>query len=333
MAELSASSRRHSLILAVVLVLPNACSARQDPSEPASPASGEAWMRSACAIHSPDTTGWRQHQLRNISVSLPSVYRPGRSGGFNMRFNRGSSSLWIEVGRESQFSLLGYNVPGQVNCTTTFGSHEAEVVAYNSRGIYFAAVHWRGLNDGDERPSVIAYVRSFRLQEAQALLLSLHTIGRTAVLAAERGNPGAWFYSPCLGDSVDSFDWTRFDLHGVRIRIPRDARQVKVPSPDELQFRYGSATLTMRLHRDASQLFMRYYTPANTRRFCAGELAGLAAEMVSLYGGTHFGFAARWPDADRGEWLTAVVTGGRLEDVTFLRRALFTITFPDARGH
>jgi hypothetical protein len=90
--------------------------------------------------------------------------------------------------------------------------------------------------------------------------------------------------------------------------------------------------MTMRLHRDASQLFMRYYTPANTRRFCAGELAGLAAEMVSLYGGTHFGFAARWPDADRGEWLTAVVTGGRLEDVTFLRRALFTITFPDARG-
>jgi hypothetical protein len=332
MAVLPAFSRRRSLSLAVILMLPNAC-ARQEPPETASPGSAEAWMRSACATHTPDTSGWRQHQLRNISVSLPPVYRPGRSSGFNMRFNRGSSGLWIQVGRQSQFSLLGYNVPNQVNCSTTFGSHEAEVVAYHNRGVYFAAVHWRDLNDPDERPSVIAFINSARLEEAQALLQSLHTIGRTAALAAAGGNPGAWFYSPCLTDTVDSFDWTRFDLHGVRIRIPRDARQVKVPSPDELQFRYRSATLTMRLHRDASQLFMRYYTPSNTRKFCAGELAGLAAEMVSLYGGTHFGFAARWPDADRGEWLTAVVTGGRLEDVTFLRRALFTITFPDARVH
>ena len=325
------SYSRLALALASVLFLPNACASRQEPPEPASLASGESWVRSVCGGAVPDTTGWRRHQLRNISLSVPPVYRQGRTDGFNMRFSRGESRLWLRTGRQSDFSLLGYNVPGQVNCAVTFGAHEADVVAYHSRGTYFAAVHWRELNDPDERPSVIAYIQSTRQEEAQAMLLSLHTIGRTAALAAAGGNPGAWFYSPCLGDSVDSFDWTRFDLHGIRIRIPRDARQVKEPSLDELQFRYGSATLKMRLHRDASQMFMRYHTPQNTRKFCSGEVAGRAAEMVSLYGGTAFGFAARWPDADRSEWLTAVVTGGRLEDVTFLRRALFTITFPEAR--
>lgn len=149
--------------------------------------------------------------------------------------------------------------------------------------------------------------------------------------AAQRSSDTTWFEEPCLPDSADSFFWTRYDLHGVRIRIPPGARHVKYPSIDELHFRLGEATLRLRLHRDASALFARYYTPERKRRHCSGDIGGLLAEAISF--GTHpfYGFAARWPDADRGEWLAAVVQGSRLTEVTQLRRALFTIVFPDER--
>jgi hypothetical protein len=142
---------------------------------------------------------------------------------------------------------------------------------------------------------------------------------------------GAWVNEPCLPDSVDSFFWTRYDLRGIRIRIPNGVKHVKNPSLDELHFRLGQATMRLRVHRDASQLFAEVYTPQNTRKHCWGDIGGLMSEAISLGGGSWFGFAARWPDADRGEWLTAVIRGTRLSDVTSLRRTLFTIVFPDER--
>lgn len=144
-------------------------------------------------------------------------------------------------------------------------------------------------------------------------------------------DPYSWFQQPCRGDSVDSWEWTRYDLHGIRIRIPREARHVKHPSIDELHFALGQARMTLRLHRDASQLFAQQYRPDMVRRQCAGELSGLLAEVISLGGGTWWGFAARWADADRGEWLAVVISGSRFEDVTALRRSLFTIVFPGER--
>jgi hypothetical protein len=142
---------------------------------------------------------------------------------------------------------------------------------------------------------------------------------------------GAWLQEPCLPDSVDSYFWTRYDLRGIRIRIPNGVKHVKQPKLDELHFRLGQATMRLRVHRDASQLFAATYTPQNTRKHCFGDIGGLMAEAISLGGGTWFGFAARWPDADRGEWLAAIIRGTRLADVTSLRRTLFTIVFADER--
>lgn len=140
----------------------------------------------------------------------------------------------------------------------------------------------------------------------------------------------AWFEEPCLPDTADSFFWTRYDLQGIRIRIPPGVRHVKVPSLDELHFRYGQAWMQLRMARDASKLFAAHYTPDLKRRHCSGDIGGLIAEVISL-GPPGYGFAARWPDADRGEWLAVVIQGSRLAEVTYLRRALFTIVFPDER--
>ena len=146
-----------------------------------------------------------------------------------------------------------------------------------------------------------------------------------------RDDDRAWLHEPCLPDSADSFFWTRYDLRGIRIRIPNGVKHITNPKLDELHFRLGQATMRLRVHRDASQLFAEVYTPQNTRKYCRGDIGGLTAEAISLGGGSWFGFAARWADADRGEWLVAVIRGSRLADVTVLRRTLFTLLFPGER--
>lgn len=321
---------RRQILASLALVL-TACASTQKAEEPASVTADEQWVRSVCDPASIDSTGWRRHQLRNISISVPSAYRPGRSDGFNMRFNRGSAGLWLRTGRANDFTLLRFNQPDQVNCQTDFGAYPGDAVAYRYRGGYFATVHWPDLNDPDERPSVIASISATRLQDAQALLLSLHTIQRTAIVAAQAPNADTWFYSPCLSDSVDSFEWTRYDLHGIRIRVARDIRRVPYPNIDELRFKKGRAEMRLRLHNDASQLFTVYNKPDRTFRHAHCELAARLAETISFRLGAWYGYAALWPDADRGEWLTAVVTAPTLAEATAMRRSLFTISFAEQR--
>jgi len=275
-------------------------------------------------------TGWTRHQLGNISIAVPREYRRGRSDGFSLRFRRGTATLGVILARESAFSLLGYNHPGQVVCEALYGGFQTEVLSWRGQGEYLTVARWERLNEPNERGSVLAMIRTTRLRDAQALRLALHTIQRSSDVAAPAGNPGAWFHSPCLSDSVDSFEWTRYDLRAVRIRVPREFRREPFPSPDELRFRSGQTTLRLRLRNDASALFAEYHRPGNTRRYCTGEIAGRAVEAISFgQAPSHFGFAARWADADRGEWLTAVVQGRSLEQVTALRRALFTLRFPN----
>jgi hypothetical protein len=160
------------------------------------------------------------------------------------------------------------------------------------------------------------------------LRAALHTIRRTTDVAVQEENPDAWFHSPCDSDSVDSFEWTRYDLRGIRIRVPRDIRRVPMPEVNELHFQKGRARMRLRVHNDASRLFAEYYKPERTYRHCHGEMSGLAVEAISFREYANYGFAARWPDADRGEWLAAVVTAPTLAEVTALRRVLFTLTFP-----
>lgn len=172
------------------------------------------------------------------------------------------------------------------------------------------------------RPSAVLF--------AASLVMSFPAAAQVAVERSSTDDT-SWFQQPCQTDSVDDFGWTRYDLHGIRIRVPRDARAVPVPGGDELQFKTARATLTLRLHRDAHGRFREYRRPELVYKYCQFEIAGLLAEAVSFRSYVQYGFAASWPDADRGEYLTAVVIGRSFEDVTFLRRALFTIRFPGER--
>jgi hypothetical protein len=115
--------------------------------------------------------------------------------------------------------------------------------------------------------------------------------------------------------------------------VPREARNVPVPLRDELKFQIGNGVLRLRLHPDARELYRQYYRPDLVYKFCQGDIGGLMAEAISFRSSVRYGFAANWSDADRGEYLTAVIEGRSLEDVTFLRRSLFTIQFPGERRH
>lgn len=149
----------------------------------------------------------------------------------------------------------------------------------------------------------------------------------TSKVAREEG----WFWNPCLNDSADTWGWTRYDLRGVRLRLPRDVKQVKVPNQDELHFKVGQANMSLRLHNDASQMFANIRDAGRFKQ-CWGEFSGQLAEAITFKPGpTSYGFAIIWPDADKGEWLTAVIHSSTLADATTLRRALFGIVFADKR--
>jgi hypothetical protein len=278
----------------------------------------------------PDTTGWPRYQLSNISIAVPPQYKRTRFMGHSLRFIRGDKTIMtVALGPESAFHLLGYNLPGQAGCDTDYGGYQTDALSWAGRGEYLAVARWQGLNTPDERPSVQATIRTNRLSDAIALRAALQTIRRNSDDAqAPEGNSDAWFYEPCAGDSVDSFNWTRYDLRAVRIRVPRDIRRVPMPDVSELHFRKGQATMRLRLHNDASQLFAEYYKPDKTHKYCQGELGGFAVEAISMREGSNYGFAARWPDADRGEWLSVVISAPSLAEATAMRRTLFTLAFP-----
>ena len=141
-----------------------------------------------------------------------------------------------------------------------------------------------------------------------------------------------WFEAPCLADSVDDFGWPRYELHGISIRVPADFRREIVPSLDELQFRRGTSTLRLLLRLDASRIFASYSESAMRYRYCEGEIGGQLAEAVSFREGLTYGFAARWADAARGEWLSAVIVAGTAAQASRLRGALFTLRFPGKGG-
>jgi hypothetical protein len=322
--------RARQFALPAVAATLAACAPSAGPPEPVSLTADQAWVRSVCDPASPDTTGWPRYQLGNISIAVPPEYRRGRDNGFSLRFRRGTATLAIMLERQSAFGLLGYNRPGQVVCETQYGGFPTEALSWRGRGEYLAVARWDRLNEPDDRTSVQATIRTTRLRDAQFLRLALHTIRRSSDDdSGPVANPDAWFHAPCLGDSVDSFEWTRYDLRALRIRVPRDIRQVAFPDPNELRFRKGRATLRLRLHNDASALFAQYYVPDKTYRHCLGEMSGLVVEAISFReSASSYGFAARWQDADRGEWLTALVTAPTIAEATVLRRTLFTLVFP-----
>ena len=151
--------------------------------------------------------------------------------------------------------------------------------------------------------------------------------------ASTRGSATAsatpeWFGAPCLPDSVDDFGWALHELHGISLRVPAVFRREAVPSVDELHFRRGGSTLSLLLRPDASRIFAGYFESGTRHRYCEGEIAGRLAEAVSFRDGLDYGFAVRWPDAARGEWLSAVVTARTAADATLLRQALLTLQFP-----
>ena len=323
-------NRFHTHASCAVIVICAACSSARSEPETSSPNADQAWVQSVCERIMPDTTGWRRYELGNISISVPPQYKRAAFTGFSLRFTRGdNTTMTVLLGPESAFHLLGYNLPGQSGCDTFYGGYETAALSWSGRGEYLAVARWQRLNEPDERPSVQATIRTRRLSDAIALRASLHTIRRLSDDAtAPTDNPDRWFYSPCASDSVDSFSWTRYDLRAVRIRVPRDIRRIPMPEVNELHFRKSRATMRLRLHNDASQLFAAYYKPDKTHKYCQGELSGRAVEAISFREGANYGFAVRWPDADRGEWLSAVVTAPTLAEATALRRSLLTLTFP-----
>jgi hypothetical protein len=292
------------------------------------------WLANACEPTPVDTALWPRYEIGDVTVAMPIQYGVSRQVPFTLTFRWGSyGEVRIRMHRDSKYALDRQVASVRMKetwCEGSYGGYANRVHAWVERGRYHLATTWEPTWNGKEE-WVFAQISTDRPEEARRLRAALNTMQpvRDDPSRNSKENENGWFWNPCLPDSADTWGWTRYDLHGVRFRVPPNVRHVKVPNTDELHFSTGHASLRLRLHNNASQLFAEVNTPQKRYRQCYNDVSGQLAELMSFRPGqTSYGFAALWPDADRGEWLAAVISGSRLEDVTLLRRVLYAIDFP-----
>jgi len=314
----------------------------QDTERMSREAQDAAFLADACDPTPVDTTLWPRHRISDVTLAIPPQYRLSQRIPNTLLFRHSYGAIRITRNVNTRYDVNGPRrgtsrpLPKETWCDdATYGGYKNVVHAFIDQGRYNFVTKWEPFDGNDLSEWVSASFGTSRYEEAVRLRAALSTIRHLKddpAAKASGGNLSGWFYNPCLGDSVDTWGWTRYDLRGVRLRAPKEVHQVKVPSQDELHFKVGQAYLRLRLHNDASQVFADVNKPDKTYRHCYGDVSGQLAELISFKPGqTSYGFAALWPDAEKGEWLAAVITGSRLEDATLLRRVLFTITFPDKR--
>jgi hypothetical protein len=349
-------SRPRRAILAAAAILGAGC-ARPALDEPAMMTPNQAWIASTCDAGSPADSTWPRYRLGDITIAVPAEYRVSESVPYTLRFRGSFGTLSLTLHRNARYLFDDMNRARRKQnwCRASYGGFQTEVLAWNDLGHFNLIARWEATWGGQDAGKwLFAQVSASKVEDAAVLRDVLHTIAvakdalrqvrtplvtRTAHLTAQAplvastdvraqgSSPEGWLQAPCEADSVDSFEWTRYDLRGLRIRVPRDIRRVPHPDVNELHFQKGRARLRLRVHNDANRLFAEYYTPDKTYRYCQGEMSGRAVEAISFrFRG--YGFAARWPDADQGEWLAAVITAPTLAEATDLRRTLFTLTFP-----
>jgi hypothetical protein len=298
-----------------------------------------SWLANACTPAVVDTTGWPRYQIGDVSIAMPPQYRVSRQIPYTLIFRGSYASVRVTWMRNAKYAVYGPNRasstprPREAWCDGSHGGYPGVVHTWIEAGRYNFVTKWEPIG-GDETEWLSASFGTSRPEEATLLHAALSTVQavKDDPTSEAGANPNGWYWNPCVGDSVDSWGWTRYDLHGIRLRAPNEVRQVKAPDQDELQFRTGNGTLRLRLHNDASKVLADLSVPSQAPRRCNMEVSGRPAEVISFgKPGDVFGFAVLWPDAERGEWLAAWLYAPKLEEATLLRRVLFTIVFPDKR--
>lgn len=298
-----------------------------------------AFLADACEPTPVDTTLWPRHRISDVTLAIPPHYRLSQRIPNTLLFRSSNASIRIIRNVTSRYDIMGPRrgtsrpLAKETWCDpANYGGYHSVVHAYIYQGGYSFAIKWQPFDGDDMSEWVSAGFSTSRYEEAVRLRAALNTIRHMKddpAMKASGGNPSVWFYNPCLGDSVDTWGWTRYDLRGVRLRAPKEVRQVKATIKDELNLNIGKASLRLRLHNDSAKVFAELNLPQTVNRRCDADISGQAAEVFSFKPGENsYGLAVRWPNADSGEWLEAVIQSSNLDDAAKLRRTLFTITFP-----
>jgi hypothetical protein len=138
----------------------------------------------------------------------------------------------------------------------------------------------------------------------------------------------AWWEDPCIAiEPTGEPTGTRVALDALSFLAPPGLR-VSSRQMFEIELRDGQARVRMRLAPDGSALYREYDLVGLRYRYCQDEVAGRMAEAFSFRQGWLHGFAARWPDVYRDEWLSIVILSPTREKTGQLRRLLSTIEFP-----
>ena len=189
-------SRADRRLLLLVGVVAACSSSSQATPELDVPSSDEAWVASACQPASIDTTGWRHYRLGDLTIEVPSEYRPsGAPDPYRLVFRGPGGSLMLYMHRSVRDAFDGSNSPrrGQNWCNGSLGGNRAEILSWfepftgqrrDTRGgeLVLGATYnfvaqlpasWGGQDEGKW---LFIRIGASRLRDARALRDAVHTI-------------------------------------------------------------------------------------------------------------------------------------------------------------
>jgi hypothetical protein len=140
-------------------------------------------VAATCSPELPDTTGWRRHELADVSILLPGDYRAINRTSRSVQFRKPTATLTLSVTTSAVPPIYWETRPDRTNferaCEGVSGGYRGRFYASFYDRIYRVQAAWEGRNfwpETDWRRQLLADFATTRLTEATALRMALHTI-------------------------------------------------------------------------------------------------------------------------------------------------------------
>jgi hypothetical protein len=172
------------LVWASLAVLCSTAGCSNTPRPEGTPRPEEDWVAATCLPASPDTTGWKVHQLSDVLVALPPEFTPRNRTSRSIEFVHLGSQLTLTVSTSPTRTIF-YTAgrpalaKEEAGCTSSIGGYPGVVMATARANRFSVSAEWDGeplWGASDWRKRLIAHITTGRLRDAQRLRDALHTI-------------------------------------------------------------------------------------------------------------------------------------------------------------
>jgi hypothetical protein len=176
-------------VLLATLLLTASCSSAPKPETNSRPE--EDWVATTCSPASPDTTGWKVHQLSDLELWVPADFTVRNRTTRSIEFVRARSVLTLLVSTSPTRTIFyAAGRPAlakeEAGCTMSMGGYPGVVIATtrpSRRSVtddkFRVDAEWDGAplwGANDWRKLLVARITTGTLRDAQRLRDALHTL-------------------------------------------------------------------------------------------------------------------------------------------------------------